>query len=405
MKRPELLAPAGDFEKLVMAVGYGADAVYLAGKTFGMRAAADNFDSDEMRKALAYCRERGVRAYVTCNTMPRSDDLDALPPFLEEISEFCADGVIVADPGVFRLAQKYAPETEIHISTQAGIVNYEAARFWYDLGAKRVVVARELSLKQIRSIRDHTPKELEIEAFVHGSMCVSFSGRCLMSNYLTGRDANAGACAQPCRWKYALVEQRRPDQLIPVYEDEMGTHIFNSKDMNMVEYLPELIQAGVNSLKIEGRMKSSYYAAVITGAYRNALDAVIAGNRPSQVWIEETHKVSHRPYYTGFYFDNQEPGQHYSDSNYIRQWDVIAYVASCDRSGNAVITQRNRFWDGDELELLMPGSEPVRFHLRGIMDMDGQAVQVCPHPEQLLKIKLPVYAPEHSVLRRQVENN
>ncbi len=327
-KKIELLAPAGDMERLEMAVAYGADAVYLAGTTFGMRSFAGNFTPEELKRAVALCHKKGVRVHVTCNTMPRNDEVARLPEWLTYLDQVGVDAVILADVGVMALAGKYAPHVQRHISTQASIVNYETARAWHDLGADRVILARELSLDEIREIRAKTPPELELEAFAHGAMCVSYSGRCLLSNYMTGRDSNRGACAQPCRYKYALMEEKRPGEYFPVYEDEKGTYIMNSRDMCTIDHVAELIDAGLDSLKLEGRAKSAYYAAIVTGAYRHAIDAALAGQPLDPVWRDEVEHISHRHYSTGFYFG--QPGQFTEDSRYIRDWQIVAKVRSCD---------------------------------------------------------------------------
>lgn len=400
MNKPELLSPAGDREKLVMAVEYGADAVYLAGTAFGMRASAGNFSPEELGRAVAFCHSRGVKVHVTCNTMPRNGELPRLPAFLSELDGLGADAVIVADPGVLRLARRYAPRVPIHVSTQANVINYESARAWHDMGAARIVLAREMSLPEIGELRAKTPKGLELEAFVHGSMCVSWSGRCLLSACMTGRDANRGACAQPCRYRYALMEETRPGEYYPVFEDEGGTYVFNSMDLCMIDHVSELAEAGVCSLKIEGRAKSAYYAAVLTQAYRMAVDAAAEGRPLSPVWREEVEKVSHRPYHTGFYFGSGQARQHTADSRYIREWDVAAVVTGCDGDGNAEVSQRNRFQTGDRLELVGPGLEPVSFTAGELRDEDGEAVPAAPHPLMKVRLRLPVPAPEYSVLRR-----
>lgn len=383
-----------------MAVNYGADAVYMAGQTFGMRAAAGNFDNESMAKAISLCHDRGVKVHVTCNTLPRNHEVEQLPEYLEFLSSAGVDALIVADLGVFRAAQKYAPNIQLHVSTQTGISSYDSASAWYDLGASRVVLARELSLKEIITLREKTPRDLEIETFVHGAMCVSFSGRCLLSNYMTGRDANRGQCAQPCRWKYYLMEEKRPGQYFPVFEDG-GTHILNSKDMCMIEHLDELMDAGVSCFKIEGRMKSAYYAAVVTNAYRHVIDDIAAGRTPDPVWAQEVEKVSHREYSTGFYYGDDGHMQYYSDSKYIRNWDVVAYVAHCSSDGDAVLTQRNRFWKGDELELLTPDGPPTVFTVESIKNASGEDIDCCPHPEMEIRMKLPFQAPPLSILRRK----
>ncbi len=384
-----------------MALDYGADAVYLAGEAFGMRAAAGNFTQAALAEAVQLCHSRQVRVYVTCNTLPHDGELGALPAFLEFLDAAGADAVITADLGVFQMAGRYAPHLRRHISTQAGVVNSESARAWYDLGAKRVVLARELSLKEIAQIRANTPGDLELEAFVHGAMCVSFSGRCLLSNYLTGRDANRGACAQPCRWKYHLVEEKRPGEYMEITEDG-GTHIFNAKDLCMIQHIPKLMAAGLTSFKIEGRMKSAYYAAVVTNAYRKAIDAALTGQPLALVWRAELDKVSHRPYSTGFYFGPEGAGQHHADSLYVRDWDVVAIVEQCDKMGNARLRQRNRFFTGDKLELLTPQGEPVAFIVDNMKNGAGEPIGSAPHPEMEILMRLPVYAPPRSILRKQV---
>ncbi len=398
--KPELLSPAGDWERLQMAVNYGADSVYLAGKIFGMRASAGNFEDEELAKAVSFCHQRGVKVFVTCNTLPRNYEVAMLPQYLEMLDNAGADSLIVADLGVFMAAQKYAPHVKLHVSTQTGITNYSNASAWFDLGASRVVLARELSLDEIRELRQKTPKELEIEAFVHGAMCVSFSGRCLLSNYMTGRDANRGQCAQPCRWKYHLMEEKRPGEYFEIFEDG-GTHILNSKDMCMIGHIRELYDAGITSFKIEGRMKSAYYAAVITNAYRHAIDQVFSGVPIDPIWLEEVDKVSHRNYCTGFYFGDNGQMQYYNDSKYIRNWDVAAYVVKCESDGQAVLTQRNRFWKGDTLELLTPSGPPVAFTVGDMQNADGQSIDCCPHPEMEIRTRLPVQCPPLSILRRK----
>ncbi|SHI13188.1 putative protease [Sporobacter termitidis DSM 10068] len=397
--KPELLSPAGDIERLNVALTYGADAVYLAGPRFGMRAAAGNFSDEDMEKAAALCHGRGVRVYVTCNTVMRGEGIAALPQYFERLQAAGADAVIVTDLGAFTLAKKYAPKLKIHISTQAGIMNAESARAFYDLGASRVVLARELTLEEIAEIRAKTPAALELEAFVHGSMCVAFSGRCLLSNYLAGRDANSGACAQPCRWKYRLIEEKRPDDWLEISE-EGGTYVFNSRDLCMIDHLPELLEAGVTSLKIEGRTKSAYYAAAVTNAYRHALDAALQGIALPRVWSEEVNKVSHREYSTGFYFGREGPGQYYKDSMYFSDCDVAAVVESCDGEGNAVLTQRNRFFAGDTLELLTPGGVPETFTAGPMLDAEGLEITAAPHPMMTLRMRLPGIAPQYSILRK-----
>ena len=396
----ELLAPAGDMERLKMAVAYGADAVYLAGTTFGMRAFAGNFGTEELYQAVAYCKAHGVDTHVTINTMPRCDEVKRLPEWLETLEAAGVTAVIVADLGAFRLAQKYAPHVQKHISTQASICNYETANAWYDLGASRVILAREVPLADIREIRARTPRELEIEAFVHGAMCVSYSGRCLLSNYMTGRDSSRGACAQPCRYEYYLMEEKRPGEYFPVFEDEKGTYIMNSRDMCMIDHVSELIDAGLDSLKIEGRAKSAYYAAIVTGAYRHAIDAAVKGEPLDPVWREEVEKVSHRHYSTGFYYGY--PGQFYEDSRYIRDWQVAAIVQSCDPDGMAILSLRNKFKEGDQVEIVGPDCKPVQFAVPLMEDEEGMPLTEPKKPQMRFRMQLPEQVPPLSILRREV---
>ena len=395
----ELLAPAGDMERLRMSLAYGADAVYLAGTDFGMRSFAGNFTPEELKQAVALCHSRGVAVHVTCNTMPRNGEIARMPEWLSYLQELGVDAAILADVGVLSLLKKHAPKLKAHISTQASVSNYQAAAAWYELGASRVILARELSLDEIREIRAKTPRELELEAFVHGAMCVSYSGRCLLSNYMTGRDANRGACAQPCRYQYALVEEKRPGEYFPIGEDAGGAYILNSRDMCMIDHIPELIDAGLDSLKIEGRAKSAYYAAVVTGAYRHAIDAALAGQPLEPVWRDEVEKVSHRPYSTGFYFG--EPGQHTSHSRYVRDWQIMAVVTSCTPDGTALCELRNKLSAGDELELAGPGLKPVPVTVEGLTDGDGLSIPEARKPQMPFYLKLPVQAPPLSLLRRK----
>lgn len=395
----ELLSPAGDYEKLTMAVAYGADAVYLAGNRFGMRTAAGNFGEEELRQAARLCHSKNVKMHVTCNTVPRNREVDELPAFLELLEDIGTDAVITADIGVMGLVKKYVPSAALHVSTQTGVANYCTASALHDMGVDRVVLARELTLEEISELRARTPKTLEIETFVHGAMCVSFSGRCLLSNYLTGRDANRGACAQPCRWKYYLMEEKRPGQLFEISEDG-GTYILNSRDLRMLEHIPELMAAGVDSLKIEGRAKSSYYTAAVTNAYRAAVDAAIAGEPLDPVWLEETEMVSHRDYSTGFFFDAGGPGQYNGTSMYFSGCDVAAYVENCGADGLAELTQRNKFCEGDTLSLMMPGKKPVTFTAADMHDAEGDPITSTPHPMMRFTMPLPVQAPPFSVVRK-----
>ena len=395
----ELLAPAGDMERLRMSLAYGADAVYLAGTDFGMRSFAGNFTPEELKQAVALCHSRGVAVHVTCNTMPRNGEIARMPEWLEYLQELGVDAAILADVGVLSLLKKHAPRVKAHISTQASVSNYQAAAAWYELGASRVILARELSLDEIREVRAKAPPALELEAFVHGAMCVSYSGRCLLSNYMTGRDANRGACAQPCRYQYALVEEKRPGEYFPIGEDAGGAYIMNSKDMCMIDHIPELIDAGLDSLKIEGRAKSAYYAAVVTGAYRHAIDAALDGRPLDPVWRDEVEKVSHRPYSTGFYFG--EPGQHTSHSRYVRDWQIMAVVTSCAPDGTALCELRNKLSAGDELELVGPGLKPVPVTVEGLTDGDGLPIPEARKPQMPFYFRLPIQAPPLSLLRRK----
>lgn len=380
-----------------MALHYGADAVYLAGTQFGMRAAAGNFNNEELREAVSLAHEKGAKVHVTCNTLPRENELRELPAFLEQAADAGVDAFIIADLGVMDYAAKYAPGVSRHVSTQLGVINSATARVLHSMGAERVVLARETPMKDIFEIRANTPKELEIEAFVHGAMCVSFSGRCLLSNYLTGRDANRGACAQPCRWKYHLVEETRPGEYFEISEDK-GTHIMNSRDMCMIEHIPELISAGVSSFKIEGRMKSAYYAAAVTNAYRHAIDYAVKGEEIPQVWLDEVNKVSHRPYCTGFYYG--DPGQHYADASYSSDADVCAVVESCDDNGYATLSQRNRFSVGDTVELMTNTAEPIKFTVGEMKNEAGESIEATPHAMMKFTMQLPAKCSELSILRR-----
>ena len=399
-KKPELLCPAGDFERLQLAVAYGADAVYLAGTAFGMRAFAGNFSPEDLPRAVAYAHDRGVRVHVTVNTMPRNDEAAQLPAYLEQLDAAGVDALILADLGAFTLAGRYAPHCERHVSTQQSIGNYCTAQAWYDLGAKRVVLARELSLREIAEIRQKVPQDLELETFCHGAMCVSYSGRCLLSNYMTGRDSNRGACAQPCRYQYALVEEKRPGEYFPVFEDEKGTYILNSRDMCMIDHLGELMDAGIDCLKIEGRAKSSYYAAIVTGAYRHVLDDVAAGRPVDPVWRDEVEHISHRPYSTGFYFG--EPGQYTANGRYIRDWQICAVVESCTPQGLATLSLRNKFAAGDEVEVVGPDAKPFSMTVPPMEDLEGQPLWEPRTPQSRFLMQLPQWVPPMSFVRRAV---
>ena len=405
-RSPELLAPAGDRERLEAAVRFGADAVYLGGSAFGMRAAPANFTFDELRCAVEYAHERGVRVYLACNTLPRNAEIDALPAFLTAWAECGVDAFIITDLGVLELARRYAPQVELHVSTQAGIVNYAAANAFYALGAKRIVTAREMSLAEIGELRARTPGELAIECFVHGAMCVSFSGRCLLSNYMTGRDSNRGDCAQPCRWKYHLVEEKRPGQYFPVEEDKDGTYLLNARDLCMIEHIPELISAGVTSFKIEGRAKSAYYTAVVTNAYRCAIDVYLraqdqTGYRPEPWILEELTRVSHREYCTGFYFDKpQANAQIFYDGGYRRDWEVAA-VAGNTAGGLLHAVQRNRFFRGETLSVLEAGKAPYAITVQELYDAEGLPLESAPHPMMQVRLRCEHPIAPGALLRRE----
>ena len=401
MAKLELLSPAGDMERLQMAVLYGADAVYLAGTAFGMRSFAGNFTPEELPKAVEFAHNHGVKVHVTVNTMPRNEEIAQLPPYLEQLQDAGVDALIVADLGAFTLAGKYAPKCERHISTQQSIANYECAQAWYDLGAKRVVLARELNLDEIRTIREKTDKDLEIETFGHGAMCVSYSGRCLLSNYMTGRDSNRGACAQPCRYQYALMEEKRPGEYFPVFEDEKGTYIMNSRDMCTIDHLRDLMDAGIDCIKIEGRARSAYYAAIVTGAYRHAIDDIVAGRPVDPVWRDEVEHVSHRYYSTGFYYGY--PGQYTEHSRYIRQWQICAIVESCDENGLALCSLRNKFSQGDILEAVGPDVRPFPFTVADMWTEEKEPLVQPRTPQMKFYLQLPKQVPAMSILRHSVE--
>ncbi|MBQ2062534.1 MAG: U32 family peptidase [Oscillospiraceae bacterium] len=400
-RKPELLAPAGDWEKLNMAVLYGADAVYLAGTAFGMRSFAGNFTDEELPRAVRFAHDRGVRVHVTVNTMPRSGEADALPAHLERLDDAGVDALILADLGAFTMAGKYAPRCQRHISTQQSVANYACAQAWYDLGASRVVLARELSLEEIREIRRRVSPELELETFAHGAMCVSYSGRCLLSNYMTGRDSNRGACAQPCRYQYALMEEKRPGEYFPVFEDEKGTYIMNSRDMCMIDHIDDLMDAGVDCLKLEGRAKSAYYAAIVTGAYRHVIDDVAAGRSVDPVWRDEVEHVSHRHYSTGFYYG--QPGQYYENARYIRDWQICAVVTDCDADGSATLSLRNKFAAGDTVEVVGPDTRPFTMTVPMMTDVEGQPLTEPRTPQMVFHMRLPQPVPPYSMIRHAVD--
>ena len=401
MRKLELLSPAGDMERLKMSVLYGADAVYLAGTDFGMRSFAGNFTPEELPLAVKFAHDHGVKVHVTVNTMPRNHEVAQLPAYLEQLDAAGVDALILADLGAFTLAGKYAPRCARHVSTQQSIANYECAAAWHDLGAQRVVLAREVGLEEIRTIREKTSKELEIETFGHGAMCVSYSGRCLLSNYMTGRDSNRGACAQPCRYQYALMEEKRPGEYFPVFEDEKGTYILNSRDMCMIDHLEDLMDAGVDCIKIEGRAKSAYYAAIVTGAYRHCIDDAAAGRPLDPVWRDEVEHVSHRIYSTGFYYGF--PGQYTENSRYIRQWQVCAIVESCDEQGRALCSLRNKFAKGTVLEAVGPDLRPFPFTVGEMTDLEGVALEEPRTPQMKFYLQLPQQVPAFTVLRKSVD--
>lgn len=405
MKKPELLAPAGNMEKLKMALLYGADAVYLGGKAFGLRAFGGNFTNEELQEAVNFAHKLGKKIYVTVNIFPHNSDIAKLPAYLTFLNEIKVDAILVADLGVFTLAKEYAPDVELHISTQANNTNWAAVNAWGELGASRVVLAREMSLEEIKEIREKCSVELEM--FVHGAMCISYSGRCLMSNYLTGRDANRGSCAQPCRWNYALVEEKRPGQYFPVLEDERGTYIFNSKDMCLLPYLPDVIASGVDSLKIEGRMKSVHYAASVVKAYREAIDSYFAAPEQFEVkkeWVEELDKVSHRAYTTGFYYGRPtEKDQIYGTSSYTQTSDFVGLVLDYDeKTGFATVEQRNNMKVGQEIEIFQPHLAGYRQILQEMYNDEGEAIQVAPHPQQIVKIRMDRPVEPYGILRRDI---
>ena len=399
----EILSPVGDMERLYAALDFGADAVYLGGTMFGMRAQSAKFDFESLQVAVNEAHRRGKKIYLTCNTLPHNNEVVYFEGFVKEAVEAGVDALIVNDIGLFALAKKFAPNIEIHVSTQAGIVNYVTANQFYNMGAKRVVLARELTLDEIAEIRAKTPKELEIEAFVHGAMCVSFSGRCLLSQYLINRDANRGECAQPCRWGYHLMEEKRTNEFYPVFEDEKGTYILNAKDLCMIDHIDKLAQAGVDSFKIEGRAKSSYYVSVITNAYRMAMD--IYKSNPDYFklpqWIhDEVFKVSHRAYCTGFFFGHPKDCQYYENSGYIRDYDVVAIVDEC-KDGKIYAQQRNKFCRGDKLEALAPGKEPIEFTADVIYNESGEEVESANHATMKLSIPSDLNLPKNAILRMQ----
>ncbi len=405
IKKPELLAPAGDMERLQAAVKYGADAVYLGGKVFGMRAAPSNFGEDELPEAVAYCHERGVTVYLTCNVLPRNNELNELPDFLMKAEKAGVDALIISDIGVLEYAKKYVPDMEIHISTQSGIVNYATANAFYNMGAKRIVTARELKMTELAEIRRNIPDDMDIECFVHGAMCVSFSGRCLISNYLVNRDANRGECAQPCRWKYALMEEKRHGMYFPIVEDDGGTYIMNSKDMCMIEHIPEMIKAGITSFKIEGRAKSAYYVSATVNAYRKAIDGYFENPsddyRPEQWILDEMRKISYRDYCTGFFYGDPADDANVSyKGGYNREWDVMAIVRHWE-NGVAYCSQRNRFFEGDELEALEVGKAPFKVVAKNLKNAEGEAIEATQHPMMDFSFECDIPLEDETILRKE----
>lgn len=405
MKKPELLAPAGDLEKLKMAIIYGADAVYLGGEDFGLRKASKNFSLDEIKSGVDFAHKREKKVYVTMNIIPHNEDLDGVGEYAKKLYDIGVDGVIVADPGIYTLIRKAAPDLEIHISTQASITNYQTINFWYELGVRRVVLARELSLEEIKEIRKTVPEDMELEAFVHGAMCISYSGRCLLSNYMTGRDANRGECSHACRWKYNLVEERRPGEYYPIEETEEGTFIFNSKDLCMIDNIEDLVEAGISSFKIEGRVKSSYYVATVIRSYRKAIDNYFeyGSSYRDDSLLEEIMKASYRDFTTGFYYKKPtKEDQLYHTSSYIRNYDFIGLVQDYnEESGLAKIEQRNKFEVGDEIEVFGPDKDSMDALIEEIYDMDGQKRDSAPHPQEEVKVKLNVPVEKWDILRRK----
>lgn len=402
----ELLAPAGSLEKLKMAIIYGADAVYIGGKNFSLRSGAQNFDKDEMLKGIEFAKERSKKVYLTLNIIPHNDDIEEMGAYIRDIRDVGLDAVIVADPGVFSLVREIAPEMDVHISTQASNTNYLSVEFWAKQGAKRVVLARELSLEQISQIHKRVDGKVELEAFVHGAMCISYSGRCLLSTYLAGRDSNKGACAHPCRWNYSIVEEKRPNEYLPVFEDERGTYIFNSKDLCMLPYLPDMIKSGIKSLKIEGRMKSEYYVATVVSAYRKALDMYYEDPQKyvfDDKLLEEVSKASHREYYTGFYFNKPEGEDRiFGTSSYIRSYDFIGVVLQYDKALKvAKIEQRNKMTKGEEIEVLNPDGNYFVQKIEWLKNADGEPIESAPHPQMTVFMPMEKEVFPQSVLRRK----
>ena len=407
IKKPELLAPAGSLSKLKYAIMYGADAVYIGGEAFSLRVAAKNFSLDEIKEGIEFAHERGKKVYITANIIPHNDDIKKFPEFVKEVDDLGADGIIVSDLGTFSIVRDVAPNLEIHISTQANNTNYKSAQMWCSMGAKRVVLARDLSFDEIKEIKKNLPEDCEIEAFVHGAMCISYSGRCLLSNYLAHRDANKGACAHPCRWKYYLMEEKRPGEYMPVFENERGTFLYNSKDLCMIEHIPELIEAGIDSFKIEGRVKNELYVATVVKAYRKAIDQYFENGKNykfDESILDELSKVSHREYTPGFYYGKPtEKHQLYTSNTYIQDYTIVGVVKEYDENlGIATIEQRNRFFKGDTLELLTPYGEDFSFVVDEMKNDRDEAIDVAPHAQMIVKIKLDKKVGEYTILRKCV---
>lgn len=400
-KKIELLSPAGDIGCLKAAVKYGADAVYLAGEEFGMRTAATNFGEEDLINGTKYAHEKGVKVFVACNIIPHNQDIKGLPKFLEFLNSADVDGIIASDLGTIGMIKKYAPTKDLHVSVQSGIVNYQTANEFYNLGAKRVVLARELSLEEIAEIRAKTPKELEIEAFVHGAMCISFSARCLLSSYMTGRDANCGDCAQSCRWSYSLMEAKRPGEYFDITETDKGTYILNANDLCMAEHIEKLATAGVYSFKIEGRAKSDYYVASVTNAYRGAIDAYLKGEDTPSWVMDELNKISHRNYSTGFYFGRPTNSQTYENAGYMRDYSVAGIVDTYE-NGEIVLTLKNKFSKGQELDCLEPHSKPFTFVVEKMFDKNGNEIETAPSPMMKVRIPYPKPIAEGSLLRMKI---
>lgn len=406
MKKPELLIPASSLEVLKTAVLFGADAVYIGGEAFGLRAKAKNFSVEEMRQGIAFAHDHGVKVHVTVNILAHNKDLEGAKAYFYELKEMKPDALIIADPGMFMLAKKICPEIEIHVSTQANNTNYMTYLFWHDLGAKRVVSARELSLDEIKEIRSRIPADMEIESFIHGAMCISYSGRCLLSSYFTGRDANQGACTHPCRWKYAVMEESRPGEYLPVYENERGTYIFNSKDLCMIEHIPEMIAAGIDSFKIEGRMKTALYVATVARTYRKAIDDYFESEeiyRANMDWYRsEISKCTYRQFTTGFYFGRpDENAQIYDSNTYVNEYIYLGMIEEVSDNGQVKIEQKNKFSVGDDIEIMKPCGENIEVRVLSLSTTEGEKVESAPHPQQILWVELSHPAKQYDLLRVQ----